>query len=130
MHRSLLVVLAALLLAGCSLVPNQDPGTSGCSNAVGIGPREQTGVHVAPVMPDVVGKGPAEAAALAASRGQTVVFNVQIPGYGECWCVAPPEGEVVDAWWTERGALMLMVDGVDEGHTAADQPPTGWGCPV
>ena len=31
-------------------------------------------------------------------------------------------------FWNEHGALFLMVDGVDEGHTADEQPPTGWGC--
>ena len=50
-----------------------------------------------------------------------MVFNVQIPGYGECWCVPPPEGTVTDAFWNEHGALFLMVEGVDEGHTA-DRP--------
>ncbi len=106
-----------------------DHGSSGCQNAVGIGPRDTTGVHAGPVMPDLVGLGPREAAAIAVGRGHTVVFNVQIPGYGECWCVPPPEGDVVDAWFGERGALWLMVEGVEEGHTPDQQPPTGWGCP-
>lgn len=61
-------------------------------------------------------------------QGHTVVFNVQIESYGECWCVPPPEGDVVEAWWGSNGALWLRVDGVDEGHTAQDQPPLGWGC--
>ena len=132
MHRSIrrlaLLPVVAVVTAGCSLVPNMDHGSSGCQNAVGIGPRDASGAHVAPVMPDLVGLGPRVAANLAVSRGPPVVFNVQIPGYGECWCVPPPEGTVVDAWFGERGALWLMVDGVDEGHTADDQPPTGWGC--
>ena len=122
------IALLAVVVAGCSLVPNMDHGSSGCQNAVGIGPRDETGVHVAPAMPDLIGLGPREAAAIAVGRGHTVVFNVQIPGYGECWCVPPPGGEVIDAWFGQHGALWLMVDGVDEGHTAADQPATGWGC--
>jgi hypothetical protein len=130
MTRTIAGLLIATSVAACSLVPNMDPGTSGCSNAVGIGARGGVGVEVGrPVMGDLVGLEPAAAANIAASRGHTVVFNVQIPAFGECWCVPPPEGEVVEAFFTERGALMLMVDGVDEGHTAADQPPTGWGCP-
>ena len=123
-----LLGLAALVVAGCALVPNMDPGTSGCSNAQGIGPRDATGAHVAAVMPDLNGLAPLEAANRAAARGHTVVFNVQIPGFGECWCVPPPEGTVTDSFFTDRGALMLMVDGVDEGHTPDAQPPTGWGC--
>ena len=127
--RMTLVAPMALLLAGCSMVPNMDHGSSGCSNAAGIGPRDTTGGHVAPAMPDLNGLAPLEAANRAAARGHTVVFNVQIPDFGECWCVPPPEGTVTDSFFTERGALMLMIDGVDEGHTARDQPPTGWGCP-
>jgi hypothetical protein len=123
-----LLALSALTLAGCSLVPNMDHGSSGCQNAAGIGPRDQTGVHAAPVIPELVGLGPREAAAIAVGRGHTVVFNVQIPGYGECWCVPPPEGTVIDAWFGQHGALWLMVEGVDEGHTPDEQPATGWGC--
>ncbi len=132
MHRSIrrlaLLPVVAVVSAGCSLVPNTDHGSSGCQNAVGIGPRDSTGLHAGPVMPDLVGLGPREAATIAVSRGHTVVFNVQIPDFGECWCVPPPEGKVVDAWFGERGALWLMVEGVDEGHRPDQQPPTGWGC--
>jgi hypothetical protein len=112
-----------LLLGACTLVPNMDQGTSGCSNAVGIGPA-----NTSAAVGDLVGRSPAEAATIAAGRGHTVVFNVQIEGFGECWCVPPPEGTVTDGFFTERGALMLMIDGVDLGHTADQQPPTGWGC--
>jgi hypothetical protein len=127
MRRSILL-LTAFLLAGCSLVPNMDHGTSGCSNAVGIGPRDQM-TQAEPAMAELIGMGPAEAALLAVGQGHTVVFNVPIEGYGECGCVPPPEGEVTEAFWTSNGALMLMIAGVDEGHTADQQPPTGWGCP-
>ena len=122
------MLLAALVVGGCSMVPNMDQGTSGCSNAVGIGPRDQAGTIDTNVMPDLVGLDPTVAASMARSRGHTVVFNVQITGYGECWCVPPPEGTVSESFFTERGALMLMVDGVDQGHTADRQPATGWGC--
>ena len=127
--RSIGMVLAAMLVGGCSMVPNMDAGTSGCANAVGIGPRAEAGAVDTNVMPDLIGLAPTVAAGKARSRGHTVVFNVQITGYGECWCVAPPEGTVSEAFFTERGALMLMVDGVDEGHSPDRQPPTGWGCP-
>lgn len=124
----------ALLTAGCTaltFVPNQDHGSSGCQNASGIGPAGGDGDALDSdegIAPLLIGKSPAEAAATAASQGHTVVFNVQIEGYGECWCVPPPEGEVVEAWWGQHGALWLMVDGVEEGHTGAVQPERGWGC--
>ena len=114
------------------MVPNMDAGTSGCSNAVGIGPRPAD--PAAPQVPNttgipvVLGLTPAEAATVAAALGHTVVFRVGIDGFGECWCVPPPEGKVVDAWWTEKGALMLDAEGVEVGHTAGNQPGSGWGC--
>src|SRR6187399_54635 len=85
--RLLGVGTIAVLLAGCTLVPNMDHGTSGCANARGIGPRDGAvpqgakAVAVPPVqaMPDADGLSPMAAAELAAGRGHTVVFNVQIP---------------------------------------------------
>ena len=127
--RAARLLVLALVVAGCSLVPNMDHGTSGCSNAAGIGPRDDGGDATdMAVLPEVIGLQPVAAATLAAGRGHTVVFRVPIPAYGECWCVPPPEGTVTEAFWTSNGALMLTVEGVDEGHTANDQPPTGWGC--
>jgi hypothetical protein len=126
-HSFVLVIL----VAGCSLVPNMDHGSSGCANARGIGPTRSTAgdaPELTEAAPGLVGLGPAEAAARARAAGHTVVFNVQIPDYGECWCVPPPEGRVVETWWNDHGALYLMVEGVDEGHSAADQPAAGWGC--
>lgn len=123
---TLVAVLA--LVTGCSAIPNMDLGSSGCQNAMGIGPAGMDTSDGKPVVDGVVGKAPAEAAAVARSMGHKVVFNVQIPGYGECWCIPPPEGEVVSAWWGQHGALWLEVDGVDVGHTKDDQPPRGWGC--
>jgi hypothetical protein len=109
-----------------------DHGSSGCQNARGIGPStENAGGAVRELeeaLPDLIGLTPVEAAELARARGHTVVFNVQIPDYGECWCVPPPEGKVVQTWWNDHGALFLMVEGVDLGHTADDQPAAGWGC--
>jgi len=121
------LVGALALLAGCSAIPNMDP-SAGCQNARGIGPAGMAPGVEEPVVEGVVDKSPAEAAAIARAMGHTVVFNVQIPGYGECWCVPPPEGRVVTAWWGEHGALWLQVDGVDVGHTKDNQPPRGWGC--
>jgi hypothetical protein len=109
-----------------------DHGVSGCQNARGIGPtRDGTingDVALEEALPELVGLTPVEAAERARALGHTVVFNVQIPGYGECWCVPPPEGKVVQTWWNDHGALYLMVEGVDVGHTGEDQPDTGWGC--
>ena len=128
--RLVLIAAAALLVAGCSMVPNMDHGTSGCANAHGIGPRDVTTFELdKPVVPEVIGLSPIAAATLAAGKGHTVVFRVEIPSYGECWCVPPPEGTVTEAFWNQHGALFLTVAGVDEGHTADQQPATGWGCP-
>jgi hypothetical protein len=125
-------LLLASLVAGCSLVPNMDHGSSGCSNAAGIGPRSGDGPVTQAVtssaMPELDGLPAAEAASRAAAQGHTVVFNVQIEGYGECWCVPPPEGTVAASWWNSHGALFLQIDGVDEGHTPDNQPAAGWGC--
>ncbi len=114
------------------MVPNMDHGSSGCSNAGGIGPRSGDGTVVMQVgdsvIPALDGLGPAEAAAAATAQGHTVVFNVQIEGYGECWCVPPPEGKVVASWWNSHGALYLQIEGVEEGHTPDNQPAAGWGC--
>ena len=128
----LLLVLSIAFGAGCSLVPNMDHGSSGCSNARGIGstrgnPFEEVRA-VEEAAPELIGLTPVEAAQRAQAEGHTVVFNVQIPGYGECWCVPPPEGKVVQTWWNDHGALFLMVEGVDLGHTGNDQPERGWGC--
>jgi hypothetical protein len=119
----LLALMWMVLVSGCSLVPNMDAGSAGCSNARGIGaPGADAAVG------DLVGLSPAQAATIAAGRGHTVVFNVQIEGFGECWCAPPPEGKVTEGFFTGRGALMLMIDGVDVGHTADQQPFMGWGC--
>jgi hypothetical protein len=125
-------LLLASLVTACSLVPNMDHGSSGCSNAAGIGPRSGdapvTQAMNASVMPELDGLPAVEAASRAAAQGHTVVFNVQIEGYGECWCVPPPEGTVVASWWNSHGALFLQIEGVDEGHTPDNQPAAGWGC--
>ncbi len=110
------------------MVPNMDHGSSGCQNAAGIGPRGTSGDTSDPVYPAVNGLAPADAGARAAALGHTVVFHVDIPDYGECWCQPPPEGKVVGSWWNGNGALFLDVAGVDEGHTADQQPAAGWGC--
>jgi hypothetical protein len=126
------LLLVAFMAAGCSMVPNMDHGSSGCQNAGGIGPKAGDGPVLMTVgdsvMPALDGLSPAAAAAAAVAQGHTVVFNVQIEGFGECWCVPPPEGEVIASWWNSHGALYLQIEGVDEGHTADEQPAAGWGC--
>jgi hypothetical protein len=131
-RRTLGGVLMASLVAGCSMVPNMDHGSSGCENAVGIGPRSGDAPVIKSLddsaIPELNGLSAAAAATAAVAQGHTVVFNVQITGFGECWCVPPPEGTVVTSWWNSHGALFLQVDGVDEGHTPDNQPAAGWGC--
>jgi hypothetical protein len=119
-----MALVVAIAVGGCSAVPNLDRGTAGCNNARGDGPVD--GALAFEKL--LIGKSPIEAASIAAERGHRVVFQVQIPGYGECWCTPPPNGTVVRAWWNDHGALYLLVDGVDAGHDADHQPFLGWGC--
>ncbi len=121
--RILLLAVCLAVLAGCSAVPNMDFGSSGCQNARGIGPREGDVTD-----PALIGKTPSEAYAVATAAGHTVVFNVQITGFGECWCAPPPMGTVGHAWWGQNGQLFLQVDGVALGHSPNQQPAKGWGC--
>lgn len=124
-----LFVATLVVLGGCSGVPNLDAGSAGCQNARGIGPsaraeeNPRVGTDMA-VMPDLHGRTPAEAAAIAAAAGHTVVFNVD----GQCWCVAPPGGTVTKSWWGQHGALWLWVDGLDTGNQPGEAPFMGWGC--
>lgn len=124
MVRLLLLVAAMLAIGACAAVPNLDRGSMGCQNARGIGPAGGT----VPFAGLLIGKSPGEAAAVAVAQGHTVVFNVQTPRYGECWCATPPGGLVKEAWWGQHGALELMVEGSDPGHTPDEQPMFGWGC--
>ena len=136
--RITVAVLALWLVAGCSAIPSLDNGSAGCQNAVGIGevpapaadePGNVVDAEPTPeIAPLLIGKSPAEAEALAHAQGHTVVFNVQIEGFGECWCEPPPMGTVASAWFNSHGALFLGVDGVNVGHTKDDQPFAGWGC--
>jgi hypothetical protein len=115
------LVLVVTSLAACSSVPNMDAGSAGCQNATGIGP---VGSETVPFKDELIGKGPAEAAAVAIGMGHTVVFN----SGGDCWCVAPPQGQVTDAWFGQHGALWLWVDGVPAELTAGEPPFRGYGC--
>jgi hypothetical protein len=124
MIRALLLVAVMFAIGACSAVPNLDRGSMGCQNARGIGP---TGGSV-PFAGLLIGKSPGEAAAVAIAQGHTVVFSVQTPGYGECWCATPLGGQVKEAWWGESGALWLLVEGFDPHHTPDNQPMSGWGC--
>jgi hypothetical protein len=122
MRGSLIAWLAgAVLLAGCSMVPNMDAGSAGCQNAHGIGVASD---DAPAILAQVPGMTAAQAAAKMTAQGQTVVFNTG----GDCWCVAPPGGHVTMAWFGEHGALWLWVDGVDPALTAGEPPFLGYGC--
>ena len=49
-------------------------------------------------------------------------------GYSECWCTAPPDGQVEDAHVTDEGWVIVFVfrDGPILG--GRPQPADGWGC--
>jgi hypothetical protein len=127
--RLFLLLATVVVVTACSGVPNLDAGSAGCQNARGIGPTADPGGgprggDEMAVMPDLHGRTPAEAAAIGAAAGHTVVFNVD----GECWCTPPPGGTITRSWWGEHGALWLWVDGLDTGNPPGDAPFLGWGC--
>jgi hypothetical protein len=130
----LLFVAASIAVGGCSAVPNLDAGGAGCQNARGIGRPDMinpttdangnmitTGGTNMNVLPQLRGKGVAEAALLARTAGHTVVFNVK----GTCWCAIPAGGTVTDQWYGEHGALWLWVEGVEP---SGDPGFLGHGC--
>jgi hypothetical protein len=122
MRGSLLTSLVgAALVVGCSAIPNMDEGSSGCQNARGIGVASDSEPAI---LAQVEGMTAMEAGATMAAQGHTVVFNTG----GDCWCVPPPGGKVTDAWFGDRGALWLWVDGVDPALTAGEPPSRGYGC--
>ena len=132
---ALSMLITVWALAGCSAIPNLDHGSAGCQNATGIGPVPAVRTALDRAGIELIGEHTRRGfsfggavAALGKAQGHTVVFNVQIEGYGECWCVPPPEGTVSSVWFNAHGALFLGVDGVDVGHTANDQLFAGWGC--
>jgi hypothetical protein len=118
------LLVVAIAVGGCSAVPNLDAGNAGCQNAQGPGPASGP----VPFASEVIGRSPVDAASIAALRGHTVVFRVNLPDYGECWCKPPPNGRVTQAWWNGHGALYLMVEGVEASHSADSQPFLGWDC--
>jgi hypothetical protein len=122
MSRAMLAsILCAIVFAGCSAIPNMDAGSAGCQNAVGIGQPSDTAPAI---LAQVKGMTALEAGNRMRSQGHTVVFNTG----GDCWCVPPPGGKVTEAWFGQRGALWLWVDGVDPALTAGEPPVMGYGC--
>jgi hypothetical protein len=143
-----LVVSACSSLPSLGGMPNMDPGSMGCSNVphtaagdaviAGGGPD---GRSVAATDPgqifagvDVAQTTAAELAARGEAAGFVVRFNMQystsadgMSGYGECWCILPPDGEVEDAFFGDKGQLFIQLR-----HTpipgGRDQPTLGWGC--
>lgn len=129
MRKRILLVVAMLAFGGCSGFPNVDRGNAGCQNAKGIGPQNLEGSAVPPpFLHQIIGRSPAVAAEFARELGHTVVFNVQTPEFGECWCEPPSTGRVVDAWWGQHGALWMRVESAQIVHSVPDQPFLGWGC--
>ncbi len=121
------LIATALLVAGCAGVPNfdampnMDAGSAGCQNARGIGVPSNDAPDVLAAVKD---KSPTEAAVAMRALGHTVVFNTG----SDCWCLPPPSGKVIEAWFGKHGALWLWVDGADPGLTAGDPPFAGYGC--
>lgn len=113
----------ALVLAGCSAVPNMDATGSGCANRQGHGPRDEGGDPPGIPLDGIAGLTPAEAVAAAAAIGHVVVFRQD---HLSCVCIPPPGyGPVTDGWWGSRGQLYLELDNVTP---QGQRLPDGSGC--
>ena len=129
-------MLAAVLCAGCALLPWAD-GNTGlvCQRGVGPGGPAREGDPRAPGEPlaevDVTAMTPAQAGEAAVDAGLAVTwrytYKVGPPleegwqGYSECWCVAPPDGRVTDVSYDSTGGLILFVD---SGQTSRPAVPS------
>ena len=129
-----MLVAGVLSVAGCSLVPNMDAGTSACNN---VSPRQvPAGKPTDAAGPlaglDVASRPASELGARAHAAGFVVTFRLDYltngnNGYGECWCVPPTEGKVTDVDYGSNGEVIVFVrrDPLPGGRP---QPGTGWGC--
>lgn len=48
-------------------------------------------------------------------------------GYSECWCIQPPDGEVIALFYGSAGEVVIMLQG-QRRPAVRPQPPRGWGC--
>lgn len=130
---SLFVV--AVVMMGCSGVPNLDHGGMGCQNA-GDG-TQHDGTPTDPGQPlagvEVVGRPPADVGRAAEAQGLIVRYLLDYAttndggGYGECWCTPPTEGQVSEVFWGSNGQLFVVAH-TDMKPGGRDQPTFGWGC--
>jgi len=134
--RDLLSLFAvAVVVMGCSGVPNLDQGGMGCQNA-GDGAQHEgsptdPGQALAGV--DVVGRPASEVGRAAEAQGLIVRYHLDYVttndggGYAECWCTPPTEGRVSEVFWGSNGQLFVVAHtGMKPG--GRDQPTFGWGC--
>jgi uncharacterized protein YceK len=125
----------AVVLMGCSGVPNLDQGGMGCQNA-GDGVQHD-GDPTDPGQPlagvDVVGRVPADVGQAAEAQGLIVRYHLDYAtttdggGYGECWCTPPSQGRVSEVFWGSNGQLFVVAH-TDMKPGGRDQPTFGWGC--
>lgn len=134
--RSLvLIAAAALLIAGCSAVPNLDQGGMACQNArdgtLRTGNPTDPGQPLAGV--DVIDRAPADVGQIAQARGLIVRYHLDYAtdagggGYAECWCTPPNEGRVNEVFWGSNGQLFIVAH-TDMKPGGREQPTFGWGC--
>ena len=125
----------AVVVMGCSGVPNLDQGGMGCQNA-GDGAQHEgsptdPGQALAGV--DVVGRPASEVGRAAEAQGLIFRYHLDYVttndggGYAECWCTPPTEGRVSEGFWGSNGQLFVVAHtGMKPG--GRDQPTFGWGC--
>jgi hypothetical protein len=125
----------AVVMMGCSGVPNLDQGGMGCQNA-GDGSQHE-GSPTDPGQPlagvAVVGRAPADVGREAEAKGLIVRYHLDYAttndggGYGECWCTPPTEGQVSEVFWGSNGQLFVVAHAQMKAG-GRDQPTFGWGC--
>lgn len=130
--RAALCILAPAMmltmLPACGLM--DDEGALACQQPPEgnwqIGDRE---------LPPVIGMNPVQAAAAFDRIDLAVSWRYSYAtepsgetGYSECWCVAPPDGTVNDAFVTETGWVVVMVSRDAPILGGRPQPRVGWGC--
>jgi hypothetical protein len=140
-RRLLLPILVAAMCVGCGILPWAD-GNTGivCQRGVGSGDVIRDGDPLAPGEPmaglDVTSMTAAEVGAAAVDRGLAVTWRYEfdigeahgVNGYSECWCMAPPAGQVTQVLYDSTGALIVFVDSGQVLAVPRQQPRLGWGC--
>lgn len=140
MATRIALVLLMVLSTACIPIARDDDETGlACRDAPDgelLPVRQDGDVLIADQFPGLIGMTPEQAAETLAERDLAVSWRYHYAtnplddriGYSECWCVAPPDGVVMEASVSDGGWLIVMVardTGIVGGRP---QPRLGWGC--